>query len=199
MCISTKPKIEYDTLFFLERFLWRWNAPLRLVQYDTLLLSHNDAHIPVAWEMPVEALFGVLSVHFKTDGRGYSKPLGAGVVDDSFTVYERENIGDKKRHYYSERLINYLFGNVAAIEVNLGYGKGYIPIAIPAGFIAPEYYVVKGACLNSKCRLIRSTDANPLVIKNLTRKQLKNITTIEAKVVVMTVGDIKNNKIKGLL
>lgn len=158
-----------------------------------------DAHVSVAWEFSGSAVAHALLLYFDmdTDNYGRKKTLGDSGVDHSFSIYKK----GQKKHYYSDRLVNYLFDHAVLIEVSMGNHKGYVPIARPDGFMRPNHYVVKSACLNEGCRPINAYDANPIILEKLTKNQLKEMTTIESKIVILNKRFIEKNKIKisGLL
>lgn len=143
-----------------------------------------DIHVPVAWNIPMSPVRNVTSNYFYTfENKRYYPPYTLG-----FPRYK--NVSDEKKKAYSADLLDYMMSHTVAIEIKAASKAGYLPISGKTHFFAGEDYAFQFSNDSKNNAMLGSNVAgkrhqNPVIIKGLTQSELKQITSLESKVVVV--------------
>ncbi|OLQ72204.1 hypothetical protein BIT28_24605 [Photobacterium proteolyticum] len=145
-----------------------------------------NVSVPVDWNLPTKSTLPTLSKYFKIDD--FSRRCRR--IKYSVCLSYYNNNDDRQKKPYTEKLLGALKSKVIAIEIDSKYGKGYLPISGELGHVGNDTYGFQHANDSKNKNLLSYSYRNPIIIRNLSESQLRSITSLNAKVVVMNKDDL---------
>lgn len=148
-----------------------------------------DVSVPVEWNLKKQPVLDVLSQYFHVSKAAKNAHVGVS-VPYSLSIKKSKNNGSRAKKPYSSGLEQYIRGKVIAIKVMVGSKVGYLPISGLTGSFGTGEYAFHFSNDSNKNTMIRRNLRNPIVIKNVTQKELSEATEIEASIVALAKEDL---------
>ncbi|CAH0543220.1 hypothetical protein [Vibrio marisflavi] len=154
--------------------------------------GNYDISIPVQWNLRKSSAQKVLEKHFKITSKFQNGHMGT-YVPYAIGVSSYNNRGDDAKKQYTENLFKYMKSKSLVIEVGSGSNYGYLPISANTGGMGNGTYGFQFSNDSKNNTMLKGyLYRNPVIIKNVTEVQLRSMTSLTAKVVLLDENKVRN-------
>ena len=148
-----------------------------------------DVSVPVEWNVKKQPVFDVLNQYFHVSKSAINGHVGVS-VPYSLSIQRSKNSADRAKKPYSSSLNEYIRAQVVAIQLKIGSKVGYLPVSGLTGSFGIGEYAFHFSNDSNRNTMISRSFRNPIVIKNVTQKELSEATEIKASIVVLPKDDL---------
>ncbi len=140
--------------------------------------TYNIA-VSVTWDFDYKPAYQTLNKYLEV-----RIEKGRHTPPSTLKISEYKNKGNRQKLPFTEKLLDYVTNKIIAVQVKAGSKQGYLPIGnTGSGFNADDFFFqYAGAPGND---MLGTRYRNPIVIRNLSEAELKQITALTASVEVL--------------
>ncbi|MDE1316459.1 hypothetical protein L9X50_00325 [Vibrio aestuarianus] len=143
-----------------------------------------DVHVPVSWNVTMKPVQEVLSKYLVVRDKGGNYP------PYTLSVPHYQNSKDRQIKPYSSELLQYMIKHTVAIELEAAGKLGYLPLSGETSFFAGEDFAFQFSNDSKNNKMLEPYGdsgyyRNPVVIKGVTEAELKSMTALNSRVVVV--------------
>ncbi|MDE1358640.1 hypothetical protein L9W73_15205 [Vibrio aestuarianus] len=143
-----------------------------------------DVHVPVSWNVAMKPVQEVLSKYLVVRDKGGNYP------PYTLSVPHYQNSKDRQIKPYSSELLQYMTKHTVAIELEAAGKLGYLPLSGETSFFAGEDFAFQFSNDSKNNKMLEPYGdsgyyRNPVVIKGVTEAELKSMTALNSRVVVV--------------
>lgn len=140
--------------------------------------TYNIA-VSVKWNFDHKPAYQTLNKYLEV-----SIEKGRHTPPSTLKISEYKNKGNRQKLPFTEKLLDYVTNKIIAVKVRAGSKQGYLPIGnTGGGFNADDFFFQYAGAPGSE--MIGVMYRNPIVIRNVSETELKQITALTASVEIL--------------
>lgn len=144
--------------------------------------------VSVTWDFDYKPVYQAINKYLEV-----SIEKGSYIPPSTLKIPKYKNKGNRQKRPFTEKLLYYVTNKIIAVQVKAGSKLGYLPIGNTGnGFHTDDFFIQYVGAPGSNMGGTRYR--NPIVIRNLSETELKQITAITASVEVLDRKELRGWK-----